>query len=139
MIYASKPLSHQRGLTFIETLVTTLLTSIAILGLVALFSDSVKQNAVAADITVTTSLAQDKMEELRNVDYGTLTAGGDAGSVTTMVSGYSDNPDSFYSRLWEIDVNAPVANMVTITVRVFSSRQLFGAPKECELVFTRSI
>jgi type IV pilus assembly protein PilV len=133
-----KDVHDQRGLTFVETLVTTLLSAIAILGLVVLFSDSVKQNAVAADITVATSLAQDKMEELKNMDYGTLTAGGDAGSATTMVSGYADHPDPYYTRLWEIDVNAPAAHMTTITVRVVSSRHLFGAPKACELNLTRS-
>jgi Tfp pilus assembly protein PilV len=138
MRYASKRSRYQRGLTIIETLIATLLSAIAILGLVVLFTDSVKQNAVAADITVATSLAQDKMEELKNLDYSALAAGGDAGSTTSRTTGYADDPDSYYTRLWEIDVDAPVAHMTTVTVRVFSSRQLFGAPKECELIMIRS-
>lgn len=131
-------IKEQKGFTLVETLIALGILAIAIIALVQLFTVSAKQNAVAADLTILTTLAQDKMEELKNLKYTSLIANGDAGSVTTPVTGYFDDPDTFYQRLWKIDVDAPASNMTTITVKVNSSRRLMGNLKECELVITRS-
>lgn len=128
----------QQGFTLVETLIAIGVLAIAIIALVQLFTVGAKENAVAADLTILTTLAQDKMEELKNMKYSSLVADGDVGSVTTPETGYYDDPHHYYRRLWQIDVDAPVANMTTISVKVTSSRRLIGELKECELVFTRS-
>jgi len=131
-------IKEQKGFTLAEILIAIAILAVAIIAIVQLFTVSGRQNAVAADLTILTTLAQGKMEELKNMKYKSLIANGDAGSVTTPETGYFDDPDTFYQRLWEIDVDAPVSNMTTITVKVISSRRLIGNLKECELVITRS-
>lgn len=128
----------QRGFTFIETLISLAVLSIAVISIVQMFTLSAKQNAVAADLTKLTTFAQDKMEELKSMKYKVLIAAGDVGSVTTPVSGYYDDPEPDYQRLWEIDVGNPTPGMTTVRVKVISSRKLIGTLKECELVITRS-
>lgn len=129
---------EQKGFNLIETLIAVAMLAIGIVALAELFAVSIKQNAVADDLTTISSYAQDKMEELKDMSYKSLTASGDAGSITSAVTGYIDNPESYYQRLWEIDVDAPVTDMTTIRVTVKSSRRLIGEKKECTLVLTRS-
>lgn len=126
------------GFSFVEVLVAMTAASIAVLALCSLLVFTVKQNGVSADITVLTALAQDKMEEFKDLKYDSLVVNGNAGSIISEVSGYSDHPGDFYQRFWQIDVDAPATNMATISVRVVSSRELLGAPKECEVMLVRS-
>jgi prepilin-type N-terminal cleavage/methylation domain-containing protein len=131
-------INNQKGFTLPEVLIAVALLSICMLALTEVVGVSIKQNAVAADLTSSAVFAQDKMEEMKNLYYSALIANGDAGSITTPQNGYYDDPNPFYRRLWQIDMDAPAANMTTISVRVISRRQLIGASKECTIVFARA-
>jgi prepilin-type N-terminal cleavage/methylation domain-containing protein len=131
-------MKDQGGFTLPEILISLALLSIAMLALTEVVGVSIKQNAVAADMTSAAVIAQDKMEELKNLYYSGLIANGDAGGITSPQTGYYDDPNPFYQRLWQIDMDAPAVNMTTISVRVLSRRRLIGAEKECTLVFVRA-
>jgi hypothetical protein len=128
----------EEGIYFVETLFALFILSVGIISISGLFLLSIKQNAMAEDMTQTSVLAQDKMEELMNIDFESLVASGDAGSISTDETDYFDAPLPNYTRRWQIDVDAPVAGMATIRVDVFSSRELIGLSKACTLKLARS-
>ncbi len=65
-------------------------------------------NREAYNSTKAVALANDKMEEMRNLDYQ---------SLTSLGSGY-DPPDSIFTRAWTVTTNTPDTDMTTITVTV---------------------
>lgn len=71
---------HERGFTLIETLFSiTILTTIS-LGVAQLFAVSALSTRMARDITSTTMLATQKMEQLRGLTWGfEIRAGGELG------------------------------------------------------------
>lgn len=128
----------EAGFSIIEVMFASLIFAIGIIAVSGVFLINIKQNAVAEDLTQASVLAQDRLEDLTDITYDTMAAGGDAGSIATSVTGYFDNPSPIYLRRWEIDVDAPVTGMTTIRVRVISARQLIGEPKECTVVLART-
>lgn len=63
------------GFTLIEALLAMALLSIAIFGTFSLLDSVMGYNKFAETITTATTLAQDKVEELKNTDYSLITAG----------------------------------------------------------------
>jgi type II secretory pathway pseudopilin PulG len=126
------------GFSIIEAMFAMVIFAIGIVAVSGVFLINIKQNAVAQDVTQVSTLAQDMLEDLTDINYDAMAAGGDAGSITADETGYFDTPEPGYLRRWEIDVDALVAGMTTIRVRVISARQLIGDPAECTVVLTRT-
>lgn len=61
------------GFTLVETLLAIFFLSLALLGTAALLDSVIAKNLLANQITTATTLAQDKIEELKNTD--SLTSG----------------------------------------------------------------
>lgn len=111
---AKKSISHQKGFTLIEVMVAILLLTVALLGLAAVTTTVIRGNALSQTLTLATTLARDKMEELKGVNYDalpTLTATDYAtaeGTFQTSAAG------SYYKREW----TSPGTDTKTIHVRV---------------------
>ncbi|MBW2741402.1 MAG: prepilin-type N-terminal cleavage/methylation domain-containing protein, partial [Deltaproteobacteria bacterium] len=57
------------GFTLIEVLIAMVILSIGLLGTAALITGIIRGNQVSNRITTATVLAQDKMEEIKNMQY----------------------------------------------------------------------
>lgn len=101
--------SREAGFTFIEMLQALTLSAIGLLALSSLTLGTIHANAKARRMTTAATLAQDKMEQIRNLPYASIVEGSD--EVTD--SGVS------YSRIWTVCVNCPIdgTREVTLTVR----------------------
>ena len=67
--------SNEAGFTTIETLQASVLSSIAMVGLFTMLFTTIQGNAQARDITIATTLAETKMEELRATPFASLSDG----------------------------------------------------------------
>jgi prepilin-type N-terminal cleavage/methylation domain-containing protein len=64
----------QKGLTLVEIMVAMIILAIALAWLAPLLVLAMRGNRFGGDLTVASTLAQDKIEELRNVSYSGLLA-----------------------------------------------------------------
>ena len=129
-----------KGFTVIEVLIALAILSVGILALVSMMIQVVKANAFSDKMTEAAALVQDKMEELRRLQYtdDQLTNRGDNNDVSTDAQGtlalftspdHSDaEPDGdptpsvtlspTLQRVWNVADDTPNAKMKTVTVIV---------------------
>ena len=99
-----KPIGN-RGFTLLEVLVVIFLLVIAFLGAISTTGIIINSNSQSKTMTTATTLAKDKMEQLKYTGYNS-TAG-------------TDTIDSIYTRTWTITADgSPAAGMKTIVVTV---------------------
>ncbi|MEA1970236.1 MAG: prepilin-type N-terminal cleavage/methylation domain-containing protein [Thermodesulfobacteriota bacterium] len=97
--------SNDKGFTLIEVMIAIFILVVGLLGVAGVAVTVINGNAFSKEITTATTLAQDKMEELKNTRYSNITSG-------------SDTQDSFYTRTWTSTPDSPAADMKTIDVTV---------------------
>jgi len=94
-----------RGFTLIEVLIAGFLLVVAILGVISTTVIIIKSNSLSKEITTATTLAKDKMEQLKYTGYNSVPG--------------NDTPDSIYTRTWTVTADGtPAAGMKTIQVKV---------------------
>lgn len=123
-------LRNQRGFSLIEALVSIFLMGIVLLGVAQLIGVSIHLQRASEDLTLATVLAEQKLEELRNVDFNGLAPGG---SINGNEPGYFDMPDVDndgvvdYTRRWEV-LDLGVGKLMR--VRVISLLAVYGPAKD---------
>ncbi len=104
--------ANEKGMTIIELMVVCVVIGIAFIGLAGIFPLGMQNINESRMRTVSTDLAQEKMEEL--LDLSPADADLDAGNHTD-----ANNPvRSTFNRFWTVTDNDPVADMKRIEVRV---------------------
>lgn len=106
---------HLTGFTLTELLVAVAILAIAVLLAFHAFITVSTQRALAYNISAASNLAQDKLEELRNLAYGSVVPGT-----------YSENDidetgaaGGIFDRAWTVGADGvPIAETKTITVTV---------------------
>ena len=97
--------SNDKGFTLIEVMIAIFILVVGLLGVAGVAVTVINGNAFSKEITTATTLAQDKMEELKNTRYSNITSG-------------SDTQESIYTRTWTSTPDSPAAGMKTIDVTV---------------------
>ena len=92
------------GFTLIEVLIAVVILSIGLSGMGAFIGFMMNHNQQANNVMSATTLAQDKMEELKNTSYSSLAS--------------SSDTDSIFTRRWNVTSDSPATNMKTIAVTV---------------------
>lgn len=101
-------LHDSRGFTLVEIVVAICILTIALLSLVSVSVMVIKGNSFSKTMTTATTLAKDKMEELKNTAYRSLANG-------------SDTREAIYTRTWTVipdPTGTPTPEMVTVEVTV---------------------
>lgn len=111
-----KPIGN-RGFTLIEILITVFLLVTALLGVISTTVIVIKSNTLSKTMTTATTLAKDKMEQLKNTGYAALAGGTDYAKMDSTVQTTS-TADSIYTRTWIVTIGSPAAGMKTIAVTV---------------------
>ena len=101
---------RNNGFTLVEVLIAILILAVGLLGMASLTVAIIKGNKLSIDLTAATTLAQDKMEDLRRQGYS---------DVTTESKGPCASPYSQYERKVEVSTDDPAAGMKTITVTAY--------------------
>jgi type IV pilus assembly protein PilV len=94
-----------KGFTLVEVLIAMLLLVVALLGLASVATSVINGNGLSKEVTTATTLAQDKIEELKKVHYQSLSDGSDTSSI--------------YTRTWTVTTGF---NMKTVDVAVTWNR-----------------
>ena len=72
---------NQKGFTLVEIMVAISILAIALLGLVSVTVMVIKSNTFSKSMTTATTLANDKMEQLKKTSYASLASGTDTDSI----------------------------------------------------------
>jgi type IV pilus assembly protein PilV len=108
-------IENNSGFTLIEVLVAMVILSVGLLGTAALITGIINSNKLSNKIGTATVLAQDKMEDIRRLEY----SGMPTSDTTTTEPYHSITNYSLYKRVTFTDVANPAAGMKTITVTVY--------------------
>lgn len=103
-------LQNKKGFTLIEVLIATLVLAIGLLSLATLAGTVIRGNAFSNKMTTATTLAQDKMEEIKGLGYdnaGTAAGTENYGSIAGYVA---------YKRVATVATDSPATGMKTVTV-----------------------
>ncbi len=101
------PCRHrQSGFTLIEIMIAMFVLSVGLLGAAGVATTVINGNVFSNKITTATTLAQDKMEELKGTAYASITPGG------------PETLESIYTRTWTATPDSPAAGMKAIDVTV---------------------
>jgi len=104
---------NKRGFTLIEVMIAIFLLAVALLGLVSVTTTVIKGNSFSETMTMATTLAKDKMEELKNTAYDNLGNSTDYASSdgSTTIAG-----NAFYTRTATIGAEANNMKAISVTV-----------------------
>lgn len=106
----------EHGFSLPEILVTMVILSVGLLGMAAVITGVMKSNILSSRMTTATALAQEKMEEVRNQDFGGL--GQHAGAVTEEYGSIACYP-LFKRTVFIEDIGTPLDKLKKVTVTVY--------------------
>ena len=98
-------LRKNQGFTLIEIMIAIFLLVVAMLGVISVTVMVIKGNSFSKTMTTATTLAADKMEELKNTAYASLADG-------------TDTQETLYTRTWDVTADSPATGMSTLVVTV---------------------
>ena len=103
------------GFTLIEVLIAIVLLTVGLLGMAALTSGIINGNTHSSRLTTATTLAQEKVEDVRRLGYSNMPSA----TITTDEDYDSITNYPLFKRTTATAVNSPTNNMKTITIMVY--------------------
>src|SRR5574341_475544 len=115
-----RPLGHESGFTLFEILIAMAILAVGSVGATALTLSMIRGNAISHNITTATTLAQDKLEDIKRLGFVAAVSGTeDYGAIVNY---------SAYRRVTMV-TGAPAVTPVTKTVTVVVSWRGSGTHK----------
>ena len=112
--FSLKPENSSEGFTIIEALIAIAILSVGLLAVGSLLISIMGYNKSAAHVTAATTLAQDKIEELKNTFYDNITTSGPETGIDA-----EGNAGGVYDRETQVaEVTPGEPNMKEVTVTV---------------------
>ena len=121
------------GFTLIEVLTGLAVVAMIMTAVSSLSIGTIRSNRTAQQVTAATNLARDKIEELRGLDYWTITDGADPQPLTE--SGTAGGAGAIFTRSWSVylgPTNGTLFLKVTVrwqdgTTREVAVRTIIGS------------
>jgi len=111
----NKSYANDGGFTLMEVLITIVLLTVGLLGMAALTTGIINGNTHSRRLTTATTLAQDKIEDVRRLGYSNMPS-----ADTTTPEDYNTITDyPLFKRTTATAINSPASNMKTITITVY--------------------
>ena len=114
------------GFTLIEVLIAIVILSVGLLGMASLTVGIINGNKLSNNLTTATTLAQDKMDEIRGTSYP---------GVVSETKAVLSPPYDAYKRETAVTGGSPATGMKTVLVKVYWG----GASKEDHNVELKTI
>ncbi len=125
----------EKGFTLAEVSTALFIVGMGIMALAPLFVQGAQVTASSRDMSAVSAAAVERLEELREIGFNSLTAGG---SITSNVTGYFDTTDPDVTVRWAITDNASPVTLKTVSVRAISRHSPMGQAKQYDLTTVRS-
>jgi Tfp pilus assembly protein PilV len=124
---SQKPSDTERGFTILETSIALVVMMVAALGAVSIFAYSIENNASAKDRELAMGVAQQQLEQFRNVpfDDALLTATAPEGRTTHVSS--ADRPYVVVTTITDSDVVNGQPTLKTIRILVTPEVNTMGS------------
>jgi type IV pilus assembly protein PilV len=104
-----------KGLSLIEVLAAMVILSVGMLGTASLVGGIIRGNQVSKNVTIATTLAQDKMEGVLKSGYtGISSTDAEVTEDYGSIAGYSN-----HMRTTTISMGIPASRMKTVTVQAY--------------------
>lgn len=104
--------SDKMGFTIIEVMIAIVVLSFGLLAIGSLSVSNIKSNQFAGQMTAATTLAQDKIEALKNASYGSIS------TLTETNIDEEGNSGGIFNRVTTVTSDSPALNMKTVNVKV---------------------
>ncbi len=101
-----KKFKKSMGFTLIEVLISLVILSLSLLALAGLMVITTKNNSFGNYLTEAVTLAQDKLEELRAINWNNIVSGADTKKGATQID---------FNRSWNVSTNGSIKT-IEITV-----------------------
>lgn len=101
---------EKKGFTLLEVMITLVILSVGMLGLASMQIMAIKGNSFGQRLSIASTLAQNKLEEIRQVAFDSIADGNDV--CTDQINRVS------YNRQWTVQNDTPQPNMKTVDIRV---------------------
>ena len=107
-------IENDRGSSLLEVLMAMVLVSVVVLGIAGFSTVSINGAAFSKEMTTAVTLAQDTLEDIRRVGYGSSVS-----RVRTDIEPYGSITDALlFERTVITEPNTPAMGLQTITVKV---------------------
>jgi len=120
---------NDNGFTLIEVLVAIVILTVGLLGMASLTGAIIRGNKLSNDLATATTLAQDKMEDIRRIKVTGYS------NVLSETKALCSSPYDQYKREVSVTDDSPAPNMKTVSVKVYWG----GASKEDHNVELKTI
>ena len=107
MTYVKVGRPHRGGFTLLEVLIVIVLFGVGVIAVISLFSSGMAGALDSENTTIAVNLAQERMEEIRNLAYGSV------------VNEDKEAVDGFPVFQREVMVTEPETNLKEVTVKVY--------------------
>lgn len=86
---------EEKGISIIEIMIAITILALALLPMMAMFETGISSTTVAGEITIATQLANDRIEEIRNLSFDDVYSGYNPSTpaAADAVEGYGTIPD----------------------------------------------
>ena len=113
-------LTNERGFTLVETLIASVILTVALVGLAQLMAVSAQMHQIGRTSSQASRLAQDKFEELMKMNFATNPAIAVGGDLDANAANHFDVPaNTDYTRRWLVQAGpGGNASLRTVTVRL---------------------
>lgn len=102
--------TNTKGFTIIECVIAMVLVVVGFSAVFSLLTVCVRTELISRNLTMANSLSRLKIEELKN---SSRVAGG---SLTANTTNYYDNPNSDYTRRWQISTDTMGTQTVVVLI-----------------------
>lgn len=103
-------IDDNKGFSLIEILVAITILSVGLLGTAALITGIIRSNQVSNRVSTATTLAQDKMEDIKRLGYS---------NAVSETKAFLSSPYNNYEREVTVVDGSPATGMKTVTVEVY--------------------
>ena len=111
----NKSYTNDDGFTLMEVMITIVLLTVGLLGMAALTTGIINGNKHSSRLTTATTLAQDKIEDVRRLGYSNMPSADI--ETTEDYNTITDYP--LFKRTTSTDADSPDTYMKTITITVY--------------------